>query len=136
IFVSDTWIETLYFPNASWYAVADFRTTANAQSQVHSEVNATIDLFESTLTSRISSFLSYLRITTRANYLVSALNTNFLILYQKEVNIKVGGAVTVGSWSITGEDDSAYAPCSTENPTSATSFISLSWKPRLFSHAR
>ncbi|CAF1477595.1 unnamed protein product [Adineta ricciae] len=171
IFVSDTWIEALYFPNASRYAVADFRTTANAQfrlladlcsfsqdailqnqhdldnnelvtlyllhqSQVHSEVNAMIDLFESTLTSRINSFLSYLRITTRANYLVSALNTNFLILYQKEVDIKVGGAVTFGSWSITGKDDSAYAPCSTENPTSATSFISLSWEPAFFDHAR
>ncbi|CAF0983873.1 unnamed protein product [Adineta ricciae] len=88
----------------------------------------TIDLFEIILTSRINSFLNYLRITTRASYLVSALNTNFLVVYQKAVNVKVGGIVTYGSWSITGEDNSAYEPCSTENPISSTGFISLSWK--------
>ena len=33
-FVSELWIEALYFPNASLYEVADFRTTANAQVNI------------------------------------------------------------------------------------------------------
>lgn len=31
LFVSPQWIEALYFPNASRYGVADFRTTASSQ---------------------------------------------------------------------------------------------------------
>jgi hypothetical protein len=31
IFVSQQWIEALYFPNASMYGVTDFRTTAKSQ---------------------------------------------------------------------------------------------------------
>ena len=99
------------------------------QSQVESEVYATIDLFQSTLATRINAFFNYLRITTRANYLVSALNTNFLVgakIYSSIIE-SLGVAVAYGPWSISQTDVSSYLRCSTANPTSSVGFLSVSY---------
>ena len=50
-----------------------------SELHVQSEVNATVQSFKSSVSSRIISFVNYLRTTTRTNYLVSALNTNLVI---------------------------------------------------------
>ena len=46
---------------------------------MRSEVITAIELLKSRVSTQIISFLKYLRITTRANYLISALNTNAVI---------------------------------------------------------
>jgi hypothetical protein len=47
--------------------------------QVQSDVNTTVEFLKSSASSGIISFLNYLRITTQANNLISALNTNAII---------------------------------------------------------
>jgi hypothetical protein len=49
------------------------------EERVRSEVIATVELFKSSVFARTISFLKYLIITNRANYLISALNTNAII---------------------------------------------------------
>ncbi len=53
IFVSQQWIQALYFINASRYGVTDFRTTANAQVSQHLLIK------KSCLHSRTSSIRIY-----------------------------------------------------------------------------
>ena len=94
------------------------------ESRMQSKVYTTIALFRNSVTTRINSFLTYLRITTRANYLVSALNTNFLVHIEADGGgdfYVSGGMVMYGSWSKTGEDITSYVSCGTGNPTSSTS---------------
>ncbi|CAF4541857.1 unnamed protein product [Rotaria sp. Silwood2] len=50
-----------------------------SELQVQSEVNATVQFFKNSASTRINSFVNYLRTITQANYLVSALNTNLVV---------------------------------------------------------
>ena len=104
-------------------------------SQVQLEVDATINLFEVILSSQINSFLNYLRITTQANYLVSALNTNFLVGATTGIDIElVGAMVTYGQWSTIGLNLSSYMPCATDNPKSSVGFLQMAVPVNLGAH--
>ncbi|UJR29678.1 hypothetical protein I4U23_017226 [Adineta vaga] len=50
-----------------------------SEDKIRSEVDATIKLSRNSISTQINSFLSYIKITTRANYLISALNTNAVV---------------------------------------------------------
>ena len=54
------------------------------QATVQGEVDATSEFYKSAGSTRITGFLNYLQTVTHANFLVSALNTNILIM--KEFN--------------------------------------------------
>ncbi|UJR18486.1 hypothetical protein I4U23_005392 [Adineta vaga] len=56
------------------------------ENQVKYKVNATIEFFKKNSSTGIISFLNYLRTNMQTNFLVSALNTNFLFI----VDIKGG----------------------------------------------
>ena len=51
------------------------------QAKVELEINATIQLFKSTLSTRILSFIDYYRIMTQANGFVTAHGTNAIVFY-------------------------------------------------------
>ncbi|CAF0998855.1 unnamed protein product [Adineta steineri] len=146
IFVNQTWIEALYLLNASQYGVWDFRTTASSQAnavfhiendiensdfittylltdtQIEFEVNSTTESFKSSASARMIMFLNYLRTTVRANYLVSALNTNLIIQISADLNDPFGvKAIPVRYYSTSG----AFVPCHQNNPTKAATLHPL-----------
>ncbi|CAF1328222.1 unnamed protein product [Adineta steineri] len=133
IFISKEWIEALHLENASRYGTDDFRTTASSQ-QVEDKVNGTIEFFKTSASSRIISFLNYVRTTTQADYLISALNTNYLIA---NTNYKIIQSMDPTYKLISGEtkysDSSNDASlneqsmgCSNKNPTTTVSFSETS----------
>jgi hypothetical protein len=93
-------------------------------------VNAIFEFFSSSASTQIISFLNYIRATTQANFVVSALNTNFLIkfhdydikkprLYREEIRydkITVNGSTT----------NREYIGCSSSNPTTPAGFLNIS----------
>lgn len=93
--------------------------------QVQSEVNNIATLFESSLSTRIASFLEYLSITGNANYLVSALNTNLVIVTYQNTPDRLLAAHTM-SYNRGLRDEQRYdlsVTCGTANPTSPVSFF-------------
>jgi hypothetical protein len=95
-------------------------------------VNGTAEFFKNSASTRIISFLNYLRITSQANYLVSALNTNLVIA--------IGGG---GDQYLFYRFPTTYSPyamsvyqisCDNENPTSAASFESFFYTPNYLYH--
>ena len=46
------------------------------ESKLQSEADATVQFFKSSLSTRILSFIDYIRVMTQANNFISALNTN------------------------------------------------------------
>lgn len=95
------------------------------QSQVQAEVNASREILQNSVLNRINSFLSYLRISTRANYLVSALNTNWQILvYYNEDELKiVSGRTAFNPEGNVEYDMTTTEMCGTANPTSPAGFF-------------
>ena len=51
------------------------------ESKLQSEVDATVRLFKSSLSTRILSFIDYIRVMTQANNFMTALNTNAAVHY-------------------------------------------------------
>ncbi len=60
------------------------------EEQVQSEVIANVELSKNNTFAQITSFLSYLKLTTEAFYLVTALNTNIMIFINLIAGIQVG----------------------------------------------
>lgn len=58
------------------------------QSKVQLEVDARIQLFESSLATRIISFIDYFRIVTQSNNFISSLNTNAAIVHSTYERVK------------------------------------------------
>ena len=95
------------------------------QIQIQFEVNATVNMIKNSAMNRINSFLNYIRTYTRANYFVSALNTNIMlttgtneteyVVYTLETVYTVDS--TYGSTSI------QNMLCGSSNPTSTTGFF-------------
>ena len=103
--------------------------------QVRSEVNGTYELFKSSLSTRIISFLNYLRITTRANYLVSALNTNLLVTVQDIWDMYAVSLKQIDYFPTHYRSRSVHKlQCGTANPTSKTSFFTFSREDSLDEH--
>ena len=95
------------------------------QIQIQFEVNATINMTKNSATNRINSFLNYTRTYNRANYFVSALNTNIMlttgtnesdyVVYTLETEYTVDnthGAETIENML-----------CGSSNPTSPAGFF-------------
>ena len=95
-------------------------------SQIQSEADITADLFNGFLITRINSYLNYLRIVARANYFVSALNTNFMLYIDQYGgnNYIYGGTVSYIPVPKRGEDKNLAMACDSTNPTTATGFLS------------
>ncbi|CAF4220742.1 unnamed protein product [Adineta steineri] len=100
----------------------DFITTyLLTNTQIQFEVNSTTESFKNSTSARIIMFLNYLRTTVRENYLVSALNTNFIIDISTDFNtwfdtkvFSVRCNFTSGDISSANRDNSASA--ATLNP--------------------
>ncbi len=95
--------------------------------KVRFEVNGTHELFKNSISNRIISLLNYLRITTQANYLVSALNTNLLVTVQDMTETYV--VLLRQIYYLPTYDRFLNVPklqCGIANPTSETSFFALS----------
>ncbi len=103
------------------------------EDEVENKVNATIVVFKNSASSRLISLLNYLRATTRANFLVSALNTNVLIRAYPAENryILLRKEISIGN-SILDPLSPEFMGCSTRSPTAAVSFI-RSNRPDLYS---
>ncbi|CAF0945271.1 unnamed protein product [Adineta steineri] len=106
--------------------------------QFQSEVNGIIEFFKNSTSSQILTILNYLRTTTRANYLLSALNTNAAIAtYSDEDKYEFLGVVTAYDSSSTAYDPSnldgvwrkaEQLLCSIQNPIGAAGFFKVSSK--------
>ncbi|CAF3989604.1 unnamed protein product [Adineta steineri] len=105
-----------------------------SQKQVEDKVNGTIEFFKNSASSRIISFLNYVRTTNQADYLISALNTNYLIA---NTNYKIIQIMDPTNKLISGEtkysDKSNDASlngqsmgCSNRNPTTTVGFSETS----------
>ncbi|UJR34666.1 hypothetical protein I4U23_027443 [Adineta vaga] len=107
-----------------------------SQKQIQLQIDSTIKIFQNSLFIRINSFLNYLRITTRANYLVSALNTNLLVVTDYiENNFRVHSMHI--SYKLAYDDNDLDAPifkCDTTNPISPVGFFSFSQDIEYESH--
>jgi hypothetical protein len=98
-----------------------------SEVQLQSQVNATVDSFKNSMVTRFVSFLNYLRISIRANFLVSALNTNLLINHNWGItNFIYSSEIYYGSGSLfDGSYFSDSSGCGGSNPTSPAIFSSL-----------
>ena len=93
------------------------------EEQLRSKVNSTVQILQSNVINRITSFINYLRIITRTNYFVSGLNTNFIMkltnnddtfsLYGRWVQFYQNDLLTV----VTSEET-----CGNGNPTRPSGF--------------
>ncbi|CAF1126765.1 unnamed protein product [Adineta steineri] len=105
-----------------------------SQEQVEDKVNGTIEFFKNSASSRIISFLNYLRTTTQADYLISALNTNYLIANEhhpsddpkRDNNILKSGETKYSNKSNDASLDGQSMGCSNTNPTTTVSFSETS----------
>lgn len=107
-----------------------------SEVQIQSEVNATIETFKRQLSNRIISFLNYLRIVARANFFITALNTNaVMILSNTEFQFSViGFQVVYDPATIYNSIDAENLPCSIANPTSPAGFFSFLNNTSIFAH--
>lgn len=91
-------------------------------------MDAKAGLAKSSLSTRSTSFLSYLRITTHANRVVSALNTNFLIRVDypdDHDGIRVN-SLQVSYTSVSPDNSSSdILSCGVDNPTSIAGFLRI-----------
>jgi hypothetical protein len=83
------------------------------------EVNSTVGKLKTDETERIHTFLNYLRINMRSNYLVSALNTNFLI----STGTKISGTYRVDGKQMFYPHSLGDQGCGEENPHDKSVFF-------------
>ncbi|CAF0935223.1 unnamed protein product [Adineta steineri] len=140
IFVSQQWIQALYLVDASSQDTVlqnqkDFNNsefvTINLlhEVQFRSEVNGIIEFFKNGTSSQILTILNYLRTTTRANYLLSALNTNAVITTYIDRGKYVSHGLATAYYPSSLDDTSAKAEkllCNTQNPIGAVGFFEVS----------
>jgi hypothetical protein len=92
--------------------------------QLQSQVNATVNSFKNSMLTRFVSFLNYLRISIRANFLVSALETNLLVTFWEDpTNSFVLFEILYNS--VVANYASYSLGCGGSNPTSPAIFSSL-----------
>jgi hypothetical protein len=91
-------------------------------------VNAISEFFNSSASTQIISFLNYLRATIRANFVVSALNTNFLIKlhsYDPGYLILHSGEIRYININVNVSTQKEYIGCSNTNLTTAVGFLNI-----------
>ncbi|CAF3734762.1 unnamed protein product [Adineta steineri] len=114
-----------------------------SQEQVEDKVNGTTEFFKNSASSRIFSFLNYLRTTTRADYLISALNTNYLIANNPRIvdesqpfmGMLLSGETKYSDQSSDASTNGESMGCSNTNPTTTVSFSDISHLERYHYHS-
>ena len=96
--------------------------------KVQSEVNATVQFFKGSLSTRILSFIDYFRFVTQANYFITGLNTNAAIYF---VTLRdIAGLYTFSNYHYSGVDDGVETNVTlcgaVDSPTPAAIYSSLS----------
>lgn len=98
-------------------------------------MNATVEFLETSVSTQTNSFVNYLRITTQANYLISALNTNAVIQFY---NYDGTNYFTGYQTYYVGYGDSSLFPeelfCGSVNPSSVAIFDIVANDTTFFSH--
>jgi hypothetical protein len=92
-------------------------------------VNAIFEFFNSSASTQIISFLNYIRATTQANFVVSALNTNFLIEfhdYNKEDPELHRKEIRYDKITVNVSTQKEEIGCSISNPTTEVGFLDIS----------
>ncbi|UJR34644.1 hypothetical protein I4U23_027421 [Adineta vaga] len=97
--------------------------------QVQSEIDAKGELFINNLSTRIISFLNYLKLTTQTNHLITALNTNFQITiesnpFSENILIRCEQVRFMSKFDF--KNISNVMSCGVNNPTSPVSFLNSS----------
>ncbi|CAF1176295.1 unnamed protein product [Adineta steineri] len=96
--------------------------------QVQTEVNGTVGFLKNSASAGIISFLNYLRIITRANYLISALNTNAVMgffVFSSEYRI-MGSTTFYSPYSSDTDKPDSHVACSNTNPITPAGFFEYS----------
>jgi len=92
-------------------------------------VNAIVEFFNSSASTQIISFLNYFRATIRANFVVSALNTNFLIEVRDSNGILLilhSGEIQYINVTVNGSTTIEHIGCRISNPTTTVGFLNIS----------
>ncbi|CAF4202540.1 unnamed protein product, partial [Adineta steineri] len=109
--------------------------------QIEQKVNATVEFFKNNASTRIISFLNYFRATIRANFMASALNTNFLIAVRNKTRGFNGVGYKLYSQQtrclkkpINASLINEYEYCGYKNPKVEAGFLSISQNESFESH--
>ncbi|CAF1304450.1 unnamed protein product [Adineta steineri] len=106
--------------------------------EVQYRVNVTIQFFRSSASTQMMSFLEYITATNRANYVVSALNSNFLLIIGTYKNppdlLSTEVPYNEHKKSINEYWDADSMGCSNTNPTTASGIFSLLQVERYYLH--
>lgn len=87
-------------------------------------MNVTVQFFKSSLSTRIISFINYLRLVTRANSYISSLNTNALISLTSDYSeIFLTGEFELYNPNIYNDLIADGISCANENPISPAAFF-------------
>lgn len=93
--------------------------------KIRLQVNATAELFKSSLSTRVVSLISYLRFVIRANNFISSLNTNALFFWLNYIDPQL--VIYFQAYNPTDSINifDLSQSCISENPTSPIAFFSL-----------
>ena len=99
-------------------------------------MNAIVEFFKNSASIQIISFLNYLRATIRANFLVSALNTNCLISVRDQIDDRTlySGQILYIKITIDSSSKKEYIGCSNTNQVTAVGFLNISNNPDYTNH--
>ncbi|CAF4078323.1 unnamed protein product [Adineta steineri] len=92
-----------------------------SEEQVHTQVNTTVEYFKNSASFRIISFLNYYRTNTQADYHISALNTNLLIIasvFADSSDVKLWRSPITRYFG-----ESPGGTCEKDNPMVTTTFV-------------
>ncbi|CAF1384021.1 unnamed protein product [Adineta ricciae] len=100
----------------------------NLQSniEIQSKVNATVESFYNSLSNRINSFLSYVKITSQTNFFVSALNTNIVVAVNtigSEYEAYLIPTIYTNDYYDKNTINYEYVSCANANPFTTTGFL-------------
>lgn len=99
------------------------------KTKLEAKVNTTVESFKNNASTRIILLLNYIRTTIQANYLVSALNTNVLVViaaYPLFEHLVSSAETSYTANSFVASSDVNSLGCSDGNPTSTPSYLNLS----------
>ncbi|UJR17370.1 hypothetical protein I4U23_004265 [Adineta vaga] len=100
--------------------------------KVEGHINESIGFYNTSGSIRISSFLNYLRTITLTNYLISALNTNLVISFEKDKFSET--SFFLNPTRYLPDDTMEYIHCGTQNPIGKAWFYYVHDEPSKLHH--
>jgi hypothetical protein len=95
-----------------------------SEVEVQSKVTGNIEYLKAGASIQIVSFLHYLRANIRANYIVSALNSNFLVkVFRTPTNFTISCREISFLASLVNTSEREWMACTTRSPTVPVGFI-------------